>query len=67
MITPIICSVCIFYTTIGGLKAVVWTDMLQFCVSIGAIIAVLYMGLISAGGIGNVFNKAAEGERFHIE
>lgn len=67
MITPIICSVCIFYTTIGGLKAVVWTDMLQFCVSIGAIIAVLYMGLISAGGIGNVFNKAAEGERFHID
>uniref|UniRef100_A0A2S2QKM3 Sodium-coupled monocarboxylate transporter 1 n=1 Tax=Sipha flava TaxID=143950 RepID=A0A2S2QKM3_9HEMI len=28
-VTKIICSVCIFYTTIGGLKAVVWTDAIQ--------------------------------------
>ena len=25
----LICFVCIFYTTLGGMKAVLWTDALQ--------------------------------------
>lgn len=29
-ITPIMCIVCIFYTTIGGIRAVVWTDTVRF-------------------------------------
>lgn len=29
VITPIVCCVTIFYTCIGGIKAVVWTDVIQ--------------------------------------
>lgn len=63
LVTPIVCAVCIFYTTIGGLKAVVWTDALQFGVMIGAIVGVFYMGITSAGGFGEVWTKASDGGR----
>ncbi|XP_017769088.1 PREDICTED: sodium-coupled monocarboxylate transporter 2-like [Nicrophorus vespilloides] len=67
LITPLICGVCIFYTTIGGLKAVVWTDMLQISITIGAMIAVLYLGTVESGGISSVFQKAASGGRLDID
>ncbi|XP_017769089.1 PREDICTED: sodium-coupled monocarboxylate transporter 1-like [Nicrophorus vespilloides] len=67
LITPLICGVCIFYTTIGGLKAVVWTDMLQFSITIGAMIAVLYLGTVESGGIASVFQKASSGQLLDID
>jgi sodium-coupled monocarboxylate transporter 8/12 len=65
-ITPVVCGICIFYTTIGGLKAVVWTDTLQFTVTVGAIATVSVLGVKSAGGFMEVWNKALEGERLDI-
>ncbi|RZB40467.1 SSF domain containing protein, partial [Asbolus verrucosus] len=65
-ITPVVCGVCIFYTTLGGLKAVVWTDTLQFTVTIGAVITVFFLGVKSAGGFGAVWAKAIEGHRLDI-
>lgn len=66
LITPIICGVCIFYTTIGGLKAVVWTDTLQFTVTLGAVTTILFLGVKATGGFGNVWRKAIEGGRLDI-
>ncbi|XP_044269102.1 sodium-coupled monocarboxylate transporter 2-like [Tribolium madens] len=66
LIAPAVCAVCIFYTTIGGLKAVVWTDTLQFTVTVGAIITVFILGVKSAGGFLQVWNKAVEGQRLDI-
>ncbi|RZC35085.1 sodium-coupled monocarboxylate transporter 1-like [Asbolus verrucosus] len=65
-ISPVVCSVCIIYTTLGGLKAVVWTDTLQFTVTIGAVITVFFLGVKSAGGFGAVWAKAIEGHRLDI-
>lgn len=65
-ITPVICGVCIFYTTIGGLKAVVWTDTLQFTITVGAILTVLVLGAAEAGGFLHVWNKAVEGHRLDL-
>ncbi|XP_043279035.1 sodium-coupled monocarboxylate transporter 1-like [Venturia canescens] len=62
-LVPILCLVCIVYTSIGGLKAVVWTDTIQFSVTIGGLLAVLFLGIQSAGGISNVWRIAEEGER----
>ncbi|KAF5269996.1 hypothetical protein FQR65_LT05795 [Abscondita terminalis] len=62
-ITPVVCAICIFYTTIGGLKAVVWTDALQFVGIIISVVAVVVLGIISAGGIENVWNTSVKGER----
>lgn len=67
LVNPIICAICIFYTTIGGLKAVIWTDTLQFSAMLGAMVAVLAMGVSAAGGIGTVFRRSLDGERLDVE
>ncbi|XP_065172016.1 LOW QUALITY PROTEIN: sodium-coupled monocarboxylate transporter 2-like [Atheta coriaria] len=66
-ITPLICGVCIFYTTVGGLKAVVWTDALQFVVMIGATLVVTYVGTTASGGIGAVMRDAQDGGRLDLD
>lgn len=43
-------SIVIIYATIGGMKAVVWTDIIQFIVLAVGMPLVLYFGLESIGG-----------------
>ncbi|XP_014468065.1 PREDICTED: sodium-coupled monocarboxylate transporter 1-like [Dinoponera quadriceps] len=62
-VAPIICIVCIFYTTIGGLKAVVWADTVQMTVTVGSLVAVLILGTIAVGGVGETWRIAQEGGR----
>ncbi|XP_043656547.1 sodium-coupled monocarboxylate transporter 1-like isoform X3 [Drosophila teissieri] len=57
VITPIVCLVCIFYTTAGGLKAVVWTDVIQTVIMVGAVIFVIIKGTLDVGGVGVVFQR----------
>lgn len=40
----------------GGIKAVIWTDVFQFLVLFGSLIAVLIFGTKEAGGPSNVWN-----------
>ncbi|XP_045470398.1 sodium-coupled monocarboxylate transporter 2-like [Harmonia axyridis] len=63
LITPLVCVVCIFYTTLGGLKAVVWTDTIQTVVMFGALIAVVFMGTYSVGGFSEVWKRSVDGGR----
>ncbi|KAK5642687.1 hypothetical protein RI129_008854 [Pyrocoelia pectoralis] len=67
LITPIVCLVCTFYTTIGGFKAVVWSDAFQFIAMIGSITAIFCLGIRSIGGFGNMFTKAIDGHRFDFD
>lgn len=63
LITCVTCLICIFYTTVGGLRAVVWTDTLQFVAMLGATIVVIVLGLEVTGGIGEVWEAAERGKR----
>jgi len=45
------------YTIFGGLRAVIYTDMVQMFVLIGGSIAVTFFGLQAAGGWGEVVNN----------
>ncbi|XP_031626477.1 sodium-coupled monocarboxylate transporter 1 [Contarinia nasturtii] len=65
-ITPLVCLVCIFYTCVGGLKAVVWTDCIQLVMMFGAIILVMVKGTIDIGGFGLVWEKAVESGRIEL-
>lgn len=65
-VAPLICLVCIFYTTVGGLKAVVWTDTLQFVVTLTTMVTVFWMGVVTAGGFAAIFRRAAEGDRLEF-
>lgn len=63
VITFVTSVICVFYTTVGGLKAVVWTDTLQFILMLGAICCVIFLGIQSTGGVMNVWNAADRGGR----
>ncbi|XP_066992319.2 sodium-coupled monocarboxylate transporter 2 [Anabrus simplex] len=66
LISPVVCFVCIFYTMMGGLKAVVWTDFLQAFVMVGALVAVMILGIVEAGGLGNIWEKNLESGRLDV-
>ncbi|XP_073979773.1 sodium-coupled monocarboxylate transporter 1-like isoform X2 [Rhodnius prolixus] len=65
-LTTILCSICIFYTTLGGLKAVVWADALQAGLMILSVIAVAILGAIRVGGVGEVMQSASQGGRLQF-
>nr|XP_022915688.1 sodium-coupled monocarboxylate transporter 1-like [Onthophagus taurus] len=67
LITPVICGICIFYTTIGGLKAVIWTDTFQFTAMLAAMVAVFYLGLVKAGGFMNIMKTSLDGGRLDLD
>ncbi|XP_040153642.1 sodium-coupled monocarboxylate transporter 1-like [Anopheles arabiensis] len=64
VITPIVCLVCIFYTSLGGLKAVVWTDVIQTGIMVGAMIIVIVKGTADVGGLSVVIERNSAGGRF---
>lgn len=55
--------VCTLYTTLGGLKAVIWTDVFQTIVMFVGQLAVIIVGTHQAGGISEVWRKAQNGSR----
>ncbi|KAG7214205.1 hypothetical protein KM043_001548 [Ampulex compressa] len=65
-ITPVVCAVCIFYTTLGGLKAVVWTDTIQTFVMFGGVIAVAMLGTARVGGVAEVWRRNLETGRIEF-
>lgn len=66
IITPLVCIICIFYTMLGGLKAVVWIDFLQSVVIVISSFIIIIIGVIKAGGPGTVWQKSSEGGRILI-
>ncbi|XP_078000931.1 sodium-coupled monocarboxylate transporter 1-like [Glandiceps talaboti] len=52
--------ICIFYTTLGGMKAVIWTDAFLFMVILIDLIIVIILGTVDSGGFSYVWevNKA---------
>ncbi|KAB0796174.1 hypothetical protein PPYR_10235, partial [Photinus pyralis] len=59
----ILCVICLFYTTIGGFKAVVWTDVFQFVGIFVSVVMVTVLGLISIGNFGVTLERAKHGQR----
>lgn len=55
ILIPITCFVCIFYTTLGGVKAVVWTDTVQTVMILASVITVAVLGTITVGGVPRVW------------
>ncbi|XP_031637399.1 sodium-coupled monocarboxylate transporter 1 [Contarinia nasturtii] len=58
IITPIVCVICVFYTCAGGIKAVVWTDVIQTISMFGALVIVAVKGTSNVGGSNVVFTEA---------
>ncbi|XP_029990576.1 sodium-coupled monocarboxylate transporter 1 [Sphaeramia orbicularis] len=56
-------AVCIVYCTLGGLKAVIWTDVLQMVIMLAGFVAVIARGAVLQGGLGKIWEDARNGGR----
>uniref|UniRef100_T1IVN9 Sodium-coupled monocarboxylate transporter 1 n=1 Tax=Strigamia maritima TaxID=126957 RepID=T1IVN9_STRMM len=52
-----------FYTAVGGIKAVMWTDVVQGTLMIGALLMICVKGTIDVGGVSTIIEKNLEGRR----
>ncbi|XP_071129767.1 sodium-coupled monocarboxylate transporter 2-like [Mytilus edulis] len=55
--------VCMIYTALGGMKAVLWTDSFQVIMMITGVLATLIQGSIEVGGFAKAWEIAADNER----
>ncbi|XP_044262831.1 sodium-coupled monocarboxylate transporter 2-like [Tribolium madens] len=64
----IICvfGTCIFYTTIGGLKTVVWTDIFQIGIIFLFLLIICAIGLNTTGNFSSLWKTALDGGRLDI-
>ncbi|XP_004623897.1 sodium-coupled monocarboxylate transporter 1 [Octodon degus] len=58
--------VCTFYCTLGGLKAVVWTDVFQVGIMVAGFASVIIQAVVVQGGIETILNDAYEGGRLNF-
>ncbi|KAM6369199.1 sodium/iodide cotransporter [Pluvialis apricaria] len=58
--------ICTFYTTIGGMKAVIWTDVFQVVVMLSGFIAIIIRGVLLVGGPATVLSIATNGSRVNF-
>jgi sodium-coupled monocarboxylate transporter 8/12 len=65
LIGAVVCIVCVFYTILGGLKAVVYTDTWQTVVMFISVLVVVILGIISVGGMNVIIERAYAGNRLH--
>ncbi|PFX33363.1 sodium-coupled monocarboxylate transporter 1-like isoform X1 [Stylophora pistillata] len=59
--------VCTFYTTVGGMKAVIWTDVFQGIVMLVGLTTIITVGTIKVGSLGKVFDIAYKGHRLDFD
>lgn len=58
---------CTFYTVLGGIEAVIWSDVLQVIVLLGgAILSLFIIAFKTEGGFAGLISTASAGGKFHM-
>jgi len=57
---------CTFYTVIGGIEAVIWTDVLQVVVLLGGAFLSLVFIASESGGFAQIFAIGSANQKFHM-
>ncbi|AWI08354.1 sodium:solute symporter family transporter [Ereboglobus luteus] len=58
---------CVVYTVMGGMEAVIWTDVVQTVVLLGAALITLVLIIGGTdGGVAGFFKTAADNNKFHM-
>ncbi|KAK1906378.1 Sodium-coupled monocarboxylate transporter 1 [Dissostichus eleginoides] len=58
--------VCTFYCTMGGLKAVVWTDVFQLGVMVAGFLSVIIRSVVVQGGVLPIISDSQQGGRLNF-
>ncbi|TDG42421.1 hypothetical protein AWZ03_011142 [Drosophila navojoa] len=67
LINIMVCSICVVYTMLGGIKAVVWTDVVQGAIMLISVLLVGVLGTMQAGGLSSVLESANNGGRLNVD
>lgn len=67
LINVVVSSICVFYTMLGGIKAVVWTDVVQGIIMVISVVLVGVLGVIRTGGWDSVIENASLGGRLTLD
>ncbi|XP_069085706.1 sodium-coupled monocarboxylate transporter 1-like [Pleurodeles waltl] len=59
-------AVCTFYCTVGGIKAVVWTDVFQIVIIVAGFISVIIRAVVVQGGISRIIEDSYQGGRLNF-
>ncbi|CAF3768945.1 unnamed protein product [Adineta steineri] len=59
--------ICTFYSSIGGIKAIIWTDVLQFTFILVGLLPATIQGLIQLGGLKQTFLIASRDGRIEFD
>ncbi|XP_061401408.1 putative sodium-dependent multivitamin transporter [Musca vetustissima] len=59
--------VCTFYSTVGGMKAVLITDVFQSLLMFAGIYSVIIVSAIKAGGLKDIWNVAVDSGRINMD
>lgn len=51
---------------LGGIKAVVWTDVVQALIMVGSCIVFVVLGVVKVGGLSTVWERATDGNRIEF-
>ncbi|XP_053402515.1 sodium-coupled monocarboxylate transporter 1-like [Mercenaria mercenaria] len=60
-------AICTFYTAVGGLKAVMWTDAFQMIIVFAGVVAVVWKGTTEIGGFDVVWQLAKNGSKLQAD
>ena len=58
--------ICTFYSTIGGIKAVLITDVFQGLLMLTAVVTVIATAAVATGGLDRIWQIAGEGSRLEF-
>ncbi|KAL3876630.1 hypothetical protein ACJMK2_034448 [Sinanodonta woodiana] len=59
----VVSLVCIFYTALGGMKAVLWADTVQMCIVFAGVICILVRTSLFVGGFDTAWKVASKNNR----
>ncbi|XP_072260801.1 sodium/iodide cotransporter [Pyxicephalus adspersus] len=59
-------AICTLYTSLGGMKAVIWTDVFQVLVMLSGFFAIAIRGILLVGGTSEVLNIASNYSRINF-
>ncbi len=62
----VITTFTIFYTVLGGMEAVIWTDVIQVVILLGGGVLCLGLILFEIGGVGNFVTIGLQDQKFNI-
>ncbi|XP_046669431.1 putative sodium-dependent multivitamin transporter isoform X1 [Homalodisca vitripennis] len=58
--------VCMFYSTLGGMKAVIWTDLFQSLLMFAAVLSVIFAAVLDKGSLQAIWQIAVDGGRINF-